>query len=99
LTTGASGQRVSRVHAAAPAGTIHSVLPTGRYIPNSGLPKLTPFVRISGTDHYAPASVAPGGNAPLRAVRHAFTQNPATSAAWVTADLAALDAGFRSESS
>jgi hypothetical protein len=57
------------------------------------------LMRIGGTDYLSDNPITPGGsNGPSNVWREFVTTNPATGQAWTTADLAALDAGFRSES-
>jgi hypothetical protein len=54
--------------------------------------------RIGGTDYFTASPVSPGANnAHPSILTSVYATNPATSAAWTTSDLAALDGGFRSE--
>jgi hypothetical protein len=90
-------QRQTRVHAAAPEGPINRVFVQGRYIPNDVIPRLTPMMRIGGTNYFGPSPLRPGeGTTHPSIVNGVFPLNPATGLPWIYSDLDALDAGFRS---
>jgi hypothetical protein len=97
ITASSTGLRQTRVHTAAPAGTVEAVMPVARMTPVHPA-RASSLVRIGGTDYLSASPIAPGGpNGPSNVWRELLTTNPATGQAWTTADLAALDAGFRSE--
>jgi hypothetical protein len=92
-----SGLIASRVHTAALSGTVRAVQPWGYHL---GLtpPRVSPMFRIGSTDYFTASPVAPGANnAPQSIVTSVFATNPATGNPWTASDLAAIDAGFRSE--
>lgn len=95
---GVAGEKQSFTNAGymAPVGRqIHSVIPmfdirTG----TTGPQNVRPFLRISGTDYLAPADMAPNAITKRSLMGHAWTLNPATSAAWDAASITALEAGY-----
>jgi hypothetical protein len=98
ITASSTGLRQTRVHTAAPAGTVEAVMPVARMTPIHPA-RASRLMRIGGTDYLSDNPITPGGsNGPSNVWREFVTTNPATGQAWTTADLAALDAGFRSES-
>jgi hypothetical protein len=97
ITALSAGLRQTRVHTAAPAGNIEAVMPVAR-MAQVHPARASRLMRIGGTDYLSASPIAPGGPAhPYNIWREVLTTNPATGLAWTTADLATLDAGFRSE--
>jgi hypothetical protein len=98
ITASSPGLRQTRVHTAAPAGAVEAVMPVAHMMPVHPA-RASRLMRIDGTDYLSASPIAPGGpNNPLNIWSEVLTTNPATDQQWTTADLAALDAGFRSES-
>jgi hypothetical protein len=97
ITASSTGLRQTRVHTAAPAGTVEAVMPVARMTPVHPA-RASRLMRIGGTDYLSASPLTPGGaNGPSNVWREVVTTSPATGLAWTTANLAALDAGFRSE--
>lgn len=74
---------------------VHSVLVNADVrIGTTGPQNIRPFVRISATDYLAPSDITPFTSSKRGMIGHAWTQNPATTAAWTESEIQALEAGI-----
>lgn len=97
VTASSSGLRESRIHDPALGGDIRAIIVATRFLPSPSAARLTHFFRIGGDDFYAGAAASPSVGAPAQVVKTVFDVNPATDLPWTSDDIAALEAGFRSE--
>lgn len=90
--TATATDKDSFVMAATPSGTVHAVQASAQVRQDAGSGHTVRlFLRISGTNYYGSAQVVA---AVYQIIREVWTLNPATSAQWVTADLASIEAGY-----
>lgn len=77
---------------ASPGGGVRAVVSKTHSTKGATGPQnIRPFLRIGGTDYPGPADVTPAGLIGEMAV---WDQNPATAAAWATADFASMQQGI-----